>query len=119
MMAMAIWIDALPSAPIRGRRRPALTRAGLQTVWFKPALFLARGIRSGGLAMGPPVGGELDPHQIAVTLSISCAEEAIPQPGIVSPARLARRRSVMVDRADRRVLVHTEFNEGHCILHTR
>jgi len=39
--------------------------------------------------------------------------------GIDSPARLARRRSVMVDRAGRRVLVHTEFDEAHGILHMR
>src|SRR5712671_6236382 len=54
-------IGSRPSARIG----PATTRAtcaGHQSVWSKPALFLARGIRSGGLAVGPPVGGELGPR---------------------------------------------------------
>ena len=69
--------------------------------------------------MGPPVGGELDPHQIAVTLSISCAEEAISQRRHRQPSPLGTASQRHGRPRRPAVLVHTGFNEAHCILHTR
>src|SRR5947207_2105397 len=118
MMAIAIRIDALPSASQMGPATARATRAGLQPVRPSPPCSWPEESDQADWQRDRRLGGELSPQQIAVTLSMLVPREQSRSAGIASQARSARRRSVMVDRVGRRVL-HTEFNAAHCILHTR
>src|ERR1700730_11669962 len=74
---MAIRIDrSLVGPPTWEPATTRATRAGLQSVRSKPALFLARGIRSGGLATGPAGWGRtLSAPDAVVRLSVPALTE--------------------------------------------
>src|SRR5438552_4832582 len=102
------WLSGLMLCrwPQPGPATTRASRAGLQSVRSKPALFLARGIRSGGLADGPAGWGRnigSAPNAV-VRLSVPALTGQSRRAGRASPAPRHRDAASLVDRAGRRVL---------------